>query len=210
MDASPPAFLAGPSDAPADWESDAYWTAEIPRRRYLALQSIVCAITDMGEYDGVQIMVDTDGDRVGERVERYYFYSDASETDGTLMDVAHRDESVVLTPRNTMYAALGYIQGKDWDSLYELLAPGDINGERPAYDKFASDMRARAYTLSEYQVGDAMVSGDGQSATVCVDAQFSFRDASARDVSALPIRLVREGEVWKIAYASLGGLLEGF
>ena len=32
----------------------------------------------------------------------------------------------------------------------------------------------------------------------------------ARDVSALPIRLVREGEVWKIAYASLGGLLEGF
>ena len=121
------------------------------------------------------------------------------------MDVAHRDESVVLTPRNTVDAALGYIQGKDWDSLYELLAPGDINGERPAYDKFASDMRARAYTLSEYQVGDAMVSGDGQSATVCVDAQFSFRDASA-----LPIRLVREGEVWKIAYASLGGLLEGF
>ena len=56
-------FLAVPSDAPADWESDAYWTAEIPRRRYLALQSIVCAITDMGEYDGVQIMVDTDGDR---------------------------------------------------------------------------------------------------------------------------------------------------
>ncbi|MCI5552045.1 MAG: GerMN domain-containing protein [Clostridiales bacterium] len=203
-------FLAVPSDAPADWESDAYWTAEIPRRRYLALQSIVCAITDMGEYDGVQVMVDTDGDRVGERVERYYFYSDASKTDGTLMDVAHRDESVVFTPRNTVDAALGYIQGKDWDSLYELLATGDINGERPAYDKFASDMRARAYTLSEYQVGDAMVSGDGQSATVCVDAQFSFRDASARDVSALPIRLVREGEVWKIAYASLGGLLEGF
>ena len=51
-----------------------------------------------------------------------------------------------------------------------------------------------------------MVSGDGQSATVCVDAQFSFRDASARDVSALPIRLV--AKVWKIAYASLGGLLE--
>ena len=51
----------------------------------------------MGEYDGVQIMVDTDGDRVGERVERYYFYSDASETDGTLMDVAHRGKGVVLT-----------------------------------------------------------------------------------------------------------------
>ena len=126
-------FLAVPSDAPADWESDAYWTAEIPRRRYLALQSIVCAVsTDMGEYGGVQIMVDTDGDRVGERIEeRYYFYSDASETDGTLMDVAHRDESVVLTPRNTVDAALGYIQGKDSNRFYELLAPGDINGEQP-------------------------------------------------------------------------------
>lgn len=201
-------FLDAPSDAPADWQSDSYWVKEVARRRYLALESIVCAITDLGEYDGVQLMVDVDGDHTGERVERSSFYYDAQS--GALLDVTYRDESIVLTPRNTVNAALESIQSKDWDGLYELIAVSDINGELPAYEKFAADMRACSYALSEYAVGDAMVSGDGGSATVCVDAQFSFKDTSARTVSAFPIKLVREGEVWKLTYASLNGLLEGF
>lgn len=203
-------FLDAPVDAPADWQSDAYWAEEVPRRRYLALQSIVCAITDLGEYDAVQIMIDRDGDHTGERVERSYFYYGTAASDTSLMDVTYRDESLVLTPRNTVGAALGYVQIKDWEGLYTLLAQSDVNGDRPAFDSFASDMRARAYTLTQYQVGDAMVSGDGCTATVCVDAQFSFRNSNARDVGAFPLRLVREGEVWKVTYASLNALLEGF
>lgn len=205
-------FLSAPADAPDGWEGDAYWSAEVPRRRLLALQSIVCAMTDLGEYDSVQLLIDRDGDgeRSGERVPRYYFYADAARSASVLMEAVRRDESVVLTPRNTVSKALGFMQSKDWDALYRLIAPVDMTGERPAQDAFMTDMRARAYTLTGFEVGDAMVSGDGSAATVCVNAQFAFRDENAREVSAFPLRMVRDQEAWKLTYASLKGLLEGF
>ena len=204
-------FMDLPGDAPAAWQGDEYWASEVPRRRLLALQSIVCAVTDLGEYDRVQLLIDYDGEgnRPGERVPRLNFYADALGDPSLMLDVVRRDQSLVLTPRNALGQALAELQSKSWEELYQLIAAQDASGNRPTLDEFTADMQARTFALTEYTVGDAMVTDDGQGATVCVDATFTLGDGSARELLSFPVRLHREGEVWKIAYASLSALLEG-
>lgn len=203
-------FMDLPGDAPAAWQSDEYWSIEVPRRRLLALQSIVCAVTDLGEYDRVQLLIDYDGDgnRPGERVARFNFYADAAGDATLMLDAVRRDESLVLTPRNALGQALADLQSKDWDALHQLIAAQDASGNRPTLEEFSADMQARTYALTEYAVSDAMVTNDGQGATVCVSASFML-DGAERELISFPVRLRREGEVWKLAYASLSAMLEG-
>lgn len=204
-------FMDLPGDAPVAWQSDEYWAQEVPRRRLMALQSIVCAVTDLGEYDRVQLLIDydNDGDRPGERVPRLNFYADAAGDLSLMLDAVRRDQSLVLTPRNAVSTALASFQSKSWAELYQLVATQDRAGNRPVQEEFASEMQACPLTLLEYEIGDAMVTDDGQQATVCIDASFTLRDGTTRQVSAFPVRLGREGEVWKLAYASLSALVEG-
>ena len=205
-------FPNAPADAPADWEGDAYWAQEVPRRRMLALQSIVCAITDLGKYDSVQLLIDFDGDggRQGERVQRYYFYPGTAREAGVLLEAVRRDESAVLTARNTVGAALDCLQGKDWERLMQLIASGDSEGERPSPEEAQARLQGLGYTLTDFEVGDAMVAGDGGSATVCVDVQLAYGDGDARAVSAFPLLLRRDAGAWKVTWSSLMGLLEGY
>ena len=205
-------FLNAPADAPADWEGDAYWAQEVPRRRMLALQSIVCALTDLGRYDSVQLLIDFDGDggRQGERVQRYYFYPGTARDAGVLLEAVRRDESAVLTARNAVGAALDCLQGKDWERLIQLIAPGDSEGERPSQEEAQARLQGLGYTLTGFEVGDAMVAGDGGSATVCVDVQLAYGDGDAREVNAFPLLLRRDAGAWKVTWSSLMGLLEGY
>ena len=71
-------------------------------------------------------------------------------------------------------------------------------------------LQGLGYTLTGFEVGDAMVAGDGGSATVCVDVQLAYGDGDARAVSAFPLLLRRDAGAWKVTWSSLMGLLEGY
>lgn len=203
-------FMSLPGGAPAEWQNDEYWSRELPRRRRLALQSIVCAVTDLGQYDGVQLLIDPDneGDRPGERVQRCNFYADAANDARLMLDVTKRDESMVLTPRNTLKQALLCLQSRNWDELYKYIESQGEAVPRPPRDKFIADMQARSFALADYAVGDAMVTGDGQGATVCLNARLTLGGGTSCDITTFPLKLRREGGVWKLAYPSLMAFLE--
>ncbi len=199
-------FLSVPAEVPSNWEQDEQWAEEIYRQRRLAIQSLVCAITEMGKYSQVQIQVDVDGSGEGKRITRKEAGFTGNNEDNVLGPQT-RPESLLLTPSLTVKTALNYFSRKEWGSLYQYVAAQDTsNIPRPSLEDMESTFSANDITLREFQVLSEHVSGDGQRATVSISYSIRTSDGQTRESAATPVRLVRENEVWKIAYPALENL----
>ncbi len=200
-------FLEPPPDAPADWSNYAYWRAEVPRRRYLAVCAIANALTEEGRFSRVEVLISTGpDDTLGQRVVRSMFF--AEETDpNRLMEPLPRTEAAVLTPQRAAQVALEAWQHKDWMTLYALLAQ-DGDTALPAQTDFIARMAAADKSLLNYNVSVGTVTVDGAAATVCIDVQRMQRDGKLSEVKQLPVRMARERDCWKITYETLLTLME--
>lgn len=191
------------ADEPALWASDARWADEVPLRRRLAMQAIVATVTENCDVDQVVILVEqtsrgSDSLRLRER------YYRAGGDANALAAPLTRDESVLLTPGNTLQVILTCWQERDWPGLYRYIARTDpASGEaRPAYDAFAAQADGLPH-LTAFTASAGSISPDGQSAVFSVTLTL-LTDGQSRTVTCT-LRLHRERGMWHISLTQLNG-----
>lgn len=199
-------LLEPPQDAPENWETYPYWREEIPRRRYLALCSLVNALTEDGRYAQVLLLVASPLEGQGRRVSRMLF--DAAVTDASLLlEPIGRQESSILTAANTLQYLLRCWQRKDWISLYTLLMSGQEGGEIPSQTTFLEEVARLECSLMNFQVSGGSVRVDGAQATVLLTGQLMSGRGDLYRVTDFPIVLRRERGCWKMGYDALLSLM---
>lgn len=198
-------FLGRPDGAPADWEDLPQWQEEAALRRRLAAHSLALTLTEGGRYQRVQLFVAASDDDIPERVPMAYF--DTTVTDPALVLAATaRDESAVLTPGRALEMVMDSWIAQDWQTMYQLLAPR-ADDELPTLSVFESEMRARDISLLSYEASEGVVSYDGQTATVVLDANIRSSLGGDAQITRESVLLVREQDNWAIREDTLTALM---
>ena len=194
-------ILAGWSDEPATWEQDPYWQVEAPLRRQLCMQSIVATITENCNYDGVQMLVEqTDVLSDSLRLRQSWFLDGSG--DDVLTSPLIRQEQYLLTPSNTLRAALNAWSTQELSVLYGYLAAAD----RPSYEDFTTFMQ-EAPRLINFGFTGGSVSPDGGT-TLYTLHLYTQHQGVSQEWSGRIMRLVREGDLWKIPWTQFTGWME--
>lgn len=164
-------------------------------RRRLAMAALCATLTESGEYRAVQVLVRAESN-VGSsmRLRESYFLADSE----LPCDALTREEAYLPTPAASARLALAAWQTRDWESLSQWIA---ARGASAA--DIAPASLAKAQTLLAAQAGEGCVSPDGLSAVVCVDLTLRGDDGAESACAAWPLRMIREGGVWKIPAAAL-------
>ena len=198
-------FLGRPDGAPADWEDLPEWQEEAALRRRLAAHSLALTLTEEGRYQRMQLYVAASDDDIPERVPMAYF--DTGVTDPALVLAATaRDEAAALTPASAMEMIMDCWMQQDWETLYHLLAPQE-GGSLPTLSVFEAEMRARDISLLSYQASGGVVSYDGATATIVVDADIRSRAGGDARITRESVLLVREQDNWAIREDTLRALM---
>lgn len=186
-------IMDGYPDEPQDWQSDAYWAAEMPLRRRLCMQSLIATITENCDVDTVQVLVeqrDTPTDSLRLR-QRYYLDAENPEL---LADPLTRDDSLLLSPGTSLTTILTLWQQRDWTRLTRYLTadmPADALDTLPRLTGFAFT----GPTIS------------GRTATFTVTA--TLRGASGTVTrTGRVLRLTEARGLWRIEPEQLTGWLE--
>ncbi len=177
--------------------------SDAARQKRLAITSIVNTIVEMGTYSRVQILVDRESG-IGQRITK----DEAGWTDGggEYLEPLGRDETAILTPENTLYAALGAYGQKDWTQLYNFTAYVSPDGtQKPDANAFSQALDA-GNVLQSFAVQGYNVAYDGQTAVVMLDYTMT-REGETISRTNIPIRLIREKDIWKLSYHSLMNML---
>lgn len=203
-------FLAAPSEAPPDWQEDSLWLETVRKRRRLALHSIVNTITDLGEYDRVQLQVELNDSTVGasaHRLNRSEVAMVGSGEGDSLLGPMSREPGFILSPEMVVNIVLDAWTKGDWEKLYAFLAPVDHRGvSRPARDEVDKLLSLSPLSMISHTVMDANVSTDGQTATVLVDVEYLRADGDRDSLRGIVVKLCRDVEVWKMTYGSVEAL----
>jgi len=190
------AFLA--DDIPDDWANNEAWVTEAPLLRELITQSIVASVTESYPYTGVQFLVHRENEiQTSLRLDNEYFL-DGSEG---LSEPVIRDETLLLTPHNTVEAILGAWSQKDFERMYKYLAQSG----KPAYSAFVETF-AQAPAVEVLSISGGSVYPDGQAAVVTVFLRL-IAQGEEEQLLSYPLQLMRENGVWKMEYSRLTALL---
>lgn len=194
-------LLQAPPDAPSDWQQYEYWREEIPRRRYLALCSLVNALTEDGRYAQVQLLVAAEGEAQGRRVPRAMFDSGVTD-EALLLEPIGRQEDSILTAANAAQYLLRCWQRKDWMALYTMLTAGE-DVELPSQTVFLEEMARIESSILNYQASSGSVRLDGAQATVLISGQMVEKNGDTYRLTTYPVCLLREMGTWKLPYDAL-------
>lgn len=202
------ALLRPYADEPNDWQVREEWRTEVPLRRRLAMAGLTATIIENFPYQSVQVLVQQRGDvSTSLRLENAYFHS--QELSGGLAAPFKRDESLLLTQRNTVLAILGAWQEKDWSRLYQYVSSGGASGseERPSTQN-AFLRWDQAAALTKYGATGGSVSHDGSRAVVSVDITLARGGEPEQSLAAWPVMLTRERGIWKVSFEQLTALMQ--
>ena len=204
------AFLDLPTGAPEYWESDSYWSREVPLRRQLALESIVLSLTEGARCESILMLTASSSDvKVGERIPRAFFYPDEADKTTPLEPVT-RSESSVLTPRSAMQGLLLSWQSKSWESLYGFLSTDTSQTQisRPTLTEFITLATENGKSLLSFNVSNGTFSAHGEKATIVIATQTSDTHGERTKLTGVPLEVVRERDNWKISYTGILSLMQ--
>ena len=201
-------FLALDEDVPAHWMDDPIWVETVNTRRTLAIASIVNAVTERGVYSRVQIQVDLDGSKQGQRIARkdagYY----GQENQDVPLEALPRQDAYILMPKNAMENILKHLSGRSFERLAPFIAEYDVDGTaKPNTAQLPQTLNALYTMIEAYEVVSATVGESGGSAVVM--ASYTLRNASGNPTKAelVPVLLTREDGMWRIHLSVLKKLL---
>ncbi len=196
--------LLSAGELPTDWSARPEWAEEAPLRRQLAIASVVASITDSVPYGGVQILVRRAGQtQASLRLENSFFLSGQQ----GLSEPQRRREELLLTPGRAVETLQKAWLEKDWERMYRYVSATESGGvARPSYADFYIEMDALP-TLLHATASVGVTNGD--SAVVCVSDERRLQDGAASAREAFPVRLQREGGVWRLSYVQLLRLMGG-
>ncbi len=185
--------------------SAAHWLGEARLRRKLAMDALTATLTGAGLCARVQVLVWRQTQATTTlRLPAGYLTAD---DDDTPLDPFTRDESVILTAHNTAAAALKAWLTQDWPALYGYLSAVGETGEARPGDQAAYADFAAAALLTSFTLSPGETSGDGKTCVLLADLSLRTRGGEDRALTAYPVRLRREGGLWKIDYARLKDMM---
>ena len=173
-------------------------------RRRLGVLSIVNAVTAIGNYSRVLILIDENNTGNGERLT----YAEAGWEDlgDRTIEPMERDDSVIITPENVIDIVMSAIVEKDYERLEYYLAATDYDGAaRPSSSAVADALASKASIVGYTLDGAATVSGDGSRAVVLLSITYVDAGGHTVQLTALPIRMLRE-DVWKVSFQALDAM----
>lgn len=195
-------FMRRNSTLPDGWGEDTALREEEYLRRRLAVHSVVNTLTGLGSYSHVQILIDTEGTGIGQTVTRgkMGFLEDMTIKERPLEPRAFED-SVVLTPENTVSTMLKAALMHDWLSLYSFISPKSESGfSRPLYDIAAAELQGLDLQIESFDTAGVIISADGKSAVVRIG--LVYRNAAGERVerTSFPVKLRAHNEIWKVDF----------
>lgn len=199
------AFLGQPDGAPADWEDLSSWQQEATLRRWLAVQSLVCSLTEGGRYQRVQLYVAGSDDDVPRRAQLYWFDMQVGDQ-SVVLAACSRDESVILTPQRALQMILDGWQQRDWESVYALLC-AQQGQQMPTLSAFEAQMREADVTLLTAEISGGTVDVSGQTATLVLDGAIRAQDGGDARLIRESVPLVREDDNWAMRVDALLSLM---
>ena len=173
--------------------------AESALRRQLCLDALAATLTEAGLCSQVQVMVYRGADQTSPLRLQAGFLDRSN--DETVLPPLTRNESSLLTAHNTARLLLSAWQSQDWAVLYDLAARGSGASARPA-ERTAVEAFSEGRALTAFSLTPGSVSLDGQTAVICADLTLRG-DSADKMIAAYPLRLFREGGLWKMAYEPL-------
>lgn len=170
---------------------------EQPARKQLAIYSIVNTLIEYTGCARVQLLLDDNNSGTGQRIE----VSRAGFGAEGVLEPLERNGSLILTPSNTVGVLLDALTRKDYTDAYTYLAYNDVYGEsKPDEAVFTSTLQELTLSIEGFTVRDTVVSADGQSATVMLDYTLRAKAGDQKNRTNVPVRLVRENDIWKQQY----------
>ena len=198
------AFLGRPDGAPADWEDLTVWQEEATLRRWLAAQSLVCALTEGGRYQRVQLCVAQSDDDAPLRIPLYYFNRQGRDM-SIVLAACTRDEATVLTPQRAMQMILDGWQRRDWERVFELLCP-TADEALPTLSAFEAQMREADVSLLKADISGGSVDAVGTTATLVLDGAIRSQGGDAQMIrESVPLR--RHADNWAMTLETLRSLM---
>ena len=198
-------FLGRPDGAPEDWEDLALWQEEATLRRFLAAQSIICALTEGGRYQRVQLYVAAHAEDVPRRIPLCYFDLGVTDT-SVVLAASSRDEAAILTPQRALQMVFSGWQHRDWERVYALLC-ADKAGRMPTLSAFTAQMRAADATLLTAEATFGSVDVSGNAATLMVDGAVRLRNGGDVRLIRQSVPMVRYADNWSIRLDTLLSLM---
>lgn len=167
-------------------------------KKQLCIYSIVNTLIELSGYSRVQILVDIDGTGLGQRIS----LTDVGFPGNGVLEPLGRQASVILNPYNTVWLFFDAITKKDYTEAYTYIAYEDLYlTSKPDEPTFAARIIEQNYSCESFKINDVIVSSDGLSAVIMSDFTFRRQGAQPRENFNIPIRIVRENDVWKIPYS---------
>ncbi len=186
---------------PDNWKEDPVWRTEGPLRRKLVMQSLVATMTENFPYSYIQVFFTRDpASGISTRLDSSYFLDGRSGPEERLT----RDETLLLNMHNTADVLLSAWQERDYSLLYQFTAD-QASDPRPTYDEFVRQLNECASVVS-FRSGSGHSAQSSSQATVTVELEYRI-DGQTGLHPAYPLRLVRSGGVWKVAFTDLKRLM---
>ena len=195
-------FLGRYGDEPMDISAEP-WRTEGPLRRRLCLDSLAATLTEAGLCAQVQVMVYRGQDQTAPMRLQAGFLDRSG--DETILPPLTRNEERLLTCHNAADLLLSAWVNRDFAGLYDLTARGSGASARPV-ETSALDAFSDAVILTGYELSPGSVSLDGQIAVLCADLRLLTAGVE-QTVPGYPLRLIREGSLWKMNYETLVKML---
>lgn len=193
------ALLARYPDEPADCSREP-WRTEAPLRRQLCLDSLIATLTEAGLCAQAQVLVYRENAVSSSlRLQTGYL---TLENDETPLQPLTRREETLLTAHNAALSLLTAWLTQDWEALYAYTQAEEARpAAQTAYAAFD-----QAAVLTGFTVSPGAVSQAGDYAVLCADITLRAQGEDAAR-TGYPLRLEREGGLWKISYARLLALM---
>lgn len=192
------ALLSRYSDEPKDL-TGGNWKVESPLRRQLCMDSLTATLTEMGLCAKVQVLVYRENTQTTSmRLPKGYF--DGTEND-ELVSFLTRNEDTLLTPHNAAKVLLNAWLTQDWDNLYAITMKENRPGAQEAIQAYSTGRVLTGFILSP-----GNVSSDGKTAILTAELTFIGQSTDAEPIR-YPIRLSRDGGIWRMKYDHLIALM---
>ncbi len=172
---------------------------ELDSIKRMAVYSIVNSIIDSTGCPKVQILVDVNGNRRGQRIS----LQSVGFTDEGILGPLSRQSSVILTGEKTVNNIFTLLENENYAELYRYIANRGESGEtRPPESNFINRMQSEGITLESFRIRESVESSSRSVRIIMVDYAFN-KESGRKENTNIPVKLIKENGVWKISYETL-------
>lgn len=177
-------------------------TKEMNRKLMLMTRSIVNTVLDLGNYSGVQLLIDEKEDGIGERLSIAQFGFVVSEQEQkSLLPILFYDMEDVLVPEVMLNNIVQAINNQDWQALYQLV----LVAGRPTFTEARTKWKNSEFTVEEYTVINS-ITGANDETILRVNIR-GKQKGSAVEYLSFPVILTPNEGIWQVSYRTLERLM---